>query len=50
MQPHHLTIELLQLVCLLRSTFNGLQGTLHSIQPVLTVGLLKHYLTENNDK
>lgn len=38
---YHLTIELLQLVRLLRSIFNGLQSTFHSVQPILAVGLLK---------
>lgn len=46
--PYHLTIELLQLVCLFRSTFNGLQGTFHSVQPVLAVRLLEHNLTEKD--
>lgn len=45
-KPHHLTVKLLQLVCLLRSTLDGLQGALHSVQPVLAVRLLKHHLTE----
>lgn len=49
-QPYHLTVELLQLVCLFRSTFNGLQGTFHSVKPVLAVRLLKHDLTEKEEK
>lgn len=47
MQSYHLTVELLQLVCLFRGTFDGLQGTFHSVQPVLAVRLLEHNLTEN---
>lgn len=50
MQSYHLTVELLQFVCLFDGTFDGLQGTFHSVQPVLAVRLLKHNLTENWDK
>lgn len=47
-RPYHLAVELLQLVCLFSGTFNGLQGTFHSVQPVLAVRLLKHNLTEKS--
>lgn len=47
---YHLTVELLQLVCLFRSTFNGLQGTFHSVQSVLAVRLFKQNLTEQEEK
>lgn len=47
---YHLTVKLLQLVCLLSCTFNGLQGTFHSVQSVLTVCLLKHNLTDGRLK
>lgn len=49
-QSYHLTVELLQLVCLFGGTFDGLQRTFHSVQPVLAVRLLKHNLTEKWDK
>ena len=49
-QPHHLTVEFFQLVRLLRSSFNGLQGTFHSVQSVLAVRLLEHNLTEEEEE
>lgn len=41
-KSYHLTIEFFELVCLFWNTFNGLQSTFNSVQPVLTVGLFKH--------
>lgn len=38
---YHLSIKLLQFVCLLTGTLNGLESTFNTVQPVLTVGLLK---------
>lgn len=38
---YHLSMKLLQFVCLLTGTLNGLESIFNTIQPVFTVGLLK---------
>lgn len=38
---YHLSIKLLQFVCLLTGTLNSLESTFNTVQPVFTVGLLK---------
>lgn len=38
---YHLSVKLLQFVCLLTGTLNSLESIFNTIQPVFTVGLLK---------
>lgn len=38
---YHLSVKLLQFVCLLTGILNGLESTFNTVQPVFTVGLLK---------